>query len=222
MDHHVGRLLDDLRGRGVLDNALLVVTSDHGENLWDHPALFDHGLTLYQSTMRAVCIIRLPGAEKAGTRVDQLMASIDVLPTTLRWLRLGIPSPIDGEAVDLRALDKPIASRTRYGQATKPWRDVETDSRWTNMRKARCIREGNYKFVQIPFRGTEELYELESDPGESINLLQNPSAESRLLRDRLRKGLERWTASAKPLPSVFEPSQQEETIKRLRSLGYIQ
>ncbi len=52
-DQHVARLLDDLAGRGVLDQALVVVTTDHGECLWEHGEEFDHGRTVYQATMHA-------------------------------------------------------------------------------------------------------------------------------------------------------------------------
>ncbi|MBU0638832.1 MAG: sulfatase, partial [Planctomycetes bacterium] len=101
MDEHVGRLLEDLRQRGVLDQALVLVTSDHGENFWEHRFYFNHGLTTYQTTLHAVCLLRLPRAAHGGTRVEQLVASIDVLPTLLSYLGLEIPPGVEGEALDL-------------------------------------------------------------------------------------------------------------------------
>jgi choline-sulfatase len=221
MDHHVGRLLDGLRGRGILEEALVVVTSDHGENLWDHEMKFDHGSTLYQTTMRAVCLFRLPHGRFGGTRVDQVTASIDVLPTVLQYLGIDATVEVDGEAVDLRSAAQTGGDRTRFGQATKPLEKVETDSLWTNMLKARCVRDGRYKFIQTPYRGTEELYDVVSDPGERHNLLSERSPKIDALAVRLRERLENWAASADPLPSVFERSKEQDTIDRLRSLGYI-
>ena len=221
-DDHVGRLLDDLRQRGVLDEALVVLTSDHGECLWEHGEEFDHGRTVYQATMHAVCAVRLPGGELGGTRVDELVASIDVLPTVLDLLGLDLPAGVDGESVPLRSVGEGIAPRVRFGEATKPRSQAETDSRWTNIRKARCLRDGRYKFVWTPYLGTHELYDVAADPGETANLLEAPADEMLRLADDMRARLEVWTNSAQPLPSTFDRSQTEESIRRLRSLGYLQ
>ena len=221
-DEQVGRLLDYLAARGVLDDAIVVVTSDHGESMWEHGEEFDHGWKVYDSTMRAVCAVRLPGGAGGGRRVGGVVASIDVMPTILSCLGLEAPSDIDGEPVDLETLGSELPPRTRFGQATKPWKDVETDPRWRNMRKARCVREGRFKLIVTPFAGTEELYDLVADPGEVVNLLEEPSPKIAALAAELREKLDRWAASASPLPSEFEPSQVEESIRRLRSLGYLQ
>jgi arylsulfatase A-like enzyme len=160
LDHHVGRLLDDLKRRGILDNALLVLTSDHGENLGDETShLFDHGWTTYQSVMHAVGMIRLPDAAHGGTRLALPVASIDILPTTLRYLGLPAPPGVEGQAIDLTDPAQETLSRTRFGEATKPW-DVETDRRWFNNPKARCVRDGPYKYIQTLHRVKEELYDL--------------------------------------------------------------
>jgi len=220
--HHVARLLDDLVSRGVLDQALVVVTTDHGECLWEHGEEFDHGRTVYQATMHAVCAMRLPGGELGGTRVDELVASIDVLPTILDVLGLEVPVGVDGESVPLRNLEEGIGERTRFGEATKPRSDAETDPRWANIRKARCIRDGRYKYVATPYLGTEELYDVVADPRERENLLEAPTDEMLRLAGDMRVRLEAWTDSAQPLPSTFDSSQTEESIRRLRSLGYLQ
>jgi len=68
---------------------------------------------------------------------------------------------------------------------------------------------------------TEELYDLSADPYEQKNLLENATPEIFSKVKTLRKKLISWANSANPLPSRFEPSQKEETIKRLKSLGYI-
>lgn len=221
MDHHLGRLLDELRERGILDDALLVVTSDHGENFWEHGAVFDHGWSTYQTTMRGVGIIRMPRAALAGTRIGGIAANIDIMPTVLGLLGIPVPDGIDGERIDLmRVAGRPL-DRVRFGQAAKPWQEVETDPRWTNMTKTRCVRSGKYKLVQVPYAGHEELYDLEADPVEQVNLLASADAETEATARRLRDRLEAWAASARPLPSRFDPSQREETIERLRALGYL-
>ncbi len=236
-DAHIGRLLDGLRERGILDDALLVVTSDHGECLWEHGEEFDHGRTVYQATMHAICLMRLPRARLAGTRVEAVVASVDVAPTVLAFLGLDAGGGTDGEAIPL---DEPglaaLRPRLRFGEATKP-RDVETDPSWYNARKARCVRDGRFKYIETPYVWTEELYDLADDPAERRDVLadevedttargETPDATSRFeveeLRNGLRRELHEWSASADPLPSHFDSSQMDETIERLRSLGYLQ
>jgi arylsulfatase A-like enzyme len=222
LDLHVGRLLDDLRRRGVLEQALVVVVSDHGESFWAHSEQFDHGLTVYQPAVRAICMARLPGSAGVGAQVDEVVANIDILPTVLGFLGLEIPKGIDGEPIPLPPAPGSLPSRVRFGEASKPHRGVETDPLWVNSRKARYVRDGRFKFIQTPFLGTEELYDLAADPHEQTNLLADASPQMLAVADRLRQALEAWTASASPLPSKFEPSQREETIERLRALGYLE
>ena len=220
MDAELGRLFDGLRERDILDNALLIVTSDHGETFLEHREQFDHGAEVYQTTIHAVGLIRLPDAQLGGTRVDQPASNIDLLPTTLQWLGLTIPEGVDGASIDLGAPDA-LSRRRQFGQATKPAGEVEAGQRWANMRKARFVRQGPFKFIQVPHRNIEALYHLAADPGERNDLLRDPTAQARALADELRQALESWAASAAPLPSTFERPQRNETIIRLRSLGYV-
>ncbi|MDH3196670.1 MAG: sulfatase [Candidatus Krumholzibacteria bacterium] len=221
MDEHFGRVLDYLDARGVLDEAIVVVTSDHGENFWGHFRPWDHGNTVYQSTVDAICMIRLPGALHGGTRIEPLFASIDVLPSVLSYLDLPVPPGIDGEAVDLTAVPIALGPRTRFSQATKPHERVETDPRWTNIRKAACVREGNWKYAFVPFLELEELFDLAADPFEQRNLLVAPTAEEAKRAIQMREVLERWVQSAAPLASEFEWEHRADTERKLRALGYL-
>jgi arylsulfatase A-like enzyme len=219
MDQHIGALLDDLRRRKILDDALVVVTSDHGENFWEHESVFDHGWTTFQTTLRGVGILRLPHKEHGGKRIAGVTANIDILPTMLSLLEIPAPAGIDGEPIDLDATGPP--DRARFAQATKPWQQVEIDPRWTNMLKERCIRQGDHKLVQVPYAGRERLYDLTRDPGEQDDLLARGGPEIERIAQRLREQLESWAEGATPLESRFEPSQRQETMERLRALGYL-
>jgi len=220
MDHHVGRLLDALRERDILDHAVVLVTSDHGENFWEHGAVFDHGWSTHQTTMRGVGVIRLPGAARAGMRIGGLSASIDLMPTLLALLGIAAPEAMEGEPIDL-ARSAMAPDRMLFGQATMPWEEVETDPRWTHLAKERCVRSGKYKFIQVPYAGREELFDLEADPLEQVNLLAGAGPDGPAPVRELREALEAWATAADPLPSRFESSQREETMERLRALGYL-
>ncbi|MBW1912531.1 MAG: sulfatase [Deltaproteobacteria bacterium] len=222
MDEHFGRLVDYMKKRGILDESVVLITSDHGENFKEHFQNWNHGHTVFQSTMQAVGMIRLPHAEKAGTKVKQLFTSIDNLPTLLKYLGLDIPDGVEGEPIDLTGSDISFPPRVRFGQATKPHRRVETDTRWYNIRKARCIRDGNIKYIQTPYEETEELYDLSVDPYERHNLLKKPPPKIVTCAAALRQKLEEWANSAHPLPSEFITKKQAKAIERLKSLGYLQ
>lgn len=223
LDEQLGRLFDALAERGILDEAVLVVTSDHGEEHREFRPRFSHGLSLRQPSVRAVGLVRLPGGRQGGTRLPTLAASVDLLPTLLAELGLPAPAGIDGEVLDLHAptVGGP-GDRLRFGQATMPWRpSIETHPRWINMNKARFVRDGRYKLIHTPFRRTRELYDLERDPAERRNLLLEPNEEVQATAARLGAVLERWASSADPLPSApLGGDDLEEVRERLRALGY--
>jgi arylsulfatase A-like enzyme len=223
MDAEVGRLLDALKTRGMLDETLLIVTSDHGENLSDAPAgrPFDHGNTVYEPEIKALCMVRLPGGQRGGTQCTMQTSHIDLLPTLTRYLGLPTPDRIDGLALDLTGALAATGPRVLFAEATKPWNDVETDPRWYNLLKPRCARRGSYKYIQTVYQRSEELYDLARDPFEHDNLLRHVTPASSTIASELRQAMSAWTASAHPLPSSFESSQRQETTERLKSLGYL-
>jgi arylsulfatase A-like enzyme len=221
MDAQFGRLLDYFRRRGVLDNALLIVTSDHGELFVPYRAkLFDHGWTVRQSEVHAVGIIRLPGGNHSGARLELPISSIDIAPTVLRDLGIEIPERAEGLALDLEDFSGIPKDRVRFAEATKPI-DVEQDSRWFNNLKPRCVREGRYKFVSTPYRNLEALFDLSIDPYERRNLLKTPTPQFAERADRMRSMLTDWTDRARPLPTHFESKTHDDTTRRLRALGYL-
>jgi hypothetical protein len=82
-------------------------------------------------------------------------------------------------------------------------------------------REGRFKYIEKPFLQTAELYDLSVDPEEQNDLLSSPMPEAKAKAAELRALLREWLRSAAPLSSHFESSQEEDTIRRLKSLGYL-
>ena len=85
------RLVARLEHLGVYDRTLIVFTSDHGEELAEHDPrnLYDkHGHTAYEEIIRLPLIVKLPGQQRAGTRVGALTRAVDVMPTVLDVLDL--------------------------------------------------------------------------------------------------------------------------------------
>ena len=98
-DHYVGRLLDTLEELGLADETLVVLTSDHGEEFFEHGQK-GHRRNLYDETLKVPLIVRLPGSEGAGRRIQTQVAQIDVMPTILDLLELPIPEEIQGRSLE--------------------------------------------------------------------------------------------------------------------------
>src|SRR6185436_19048529 len=81
-DDRVGELLEALRARGLLENTLVVVTSDHGEEFREHGG-FGHGQSLHGELLHVPLLMRLPGRLAAGTRLARGVSGLDVMPTIL-------------------------------------------------------------------------------------------------------------------------------------------
>lgn len=233
MDREIGRLLTALRERGALDSTILVIVGDHGENFHEHEDTYDHGHTLYEPVLRVPLIVSIGDAvdvEPATTgalRIDEPAATIDVMPTLLELLGIDPPARSEGRVLPPFGGTTPRTPRAMFAEATKPWEDVEVESRWTNHYKARAIVEDGWKYVHTPYANREELYDLLNDPAEKHDLLRAghralSRGDTAAVRDRLRSKLDAFAAEADPLPSLFDPSQRAETIERLRRMGYLE
>jgi len=92
--------------------------------------------------------------------------------------------------------------------------------RWRNERKAHALRLGRWKYVHTAYVDFEELYDLQLDPGERVNLLAGGDAGPRARADDLRRRLDAFRAAAAPLPSEFV--DQDKMAQRLEALGYLE
>ncbi len=107
VDFVVGKLLSQLRARGLYENSVVAVMSDHGESLGDHGEDF-HGFFLYDATIHVPLVMKLPQERFAGKRIDNRVGLVDVLPTILQTVGVAIPQQVQGESLlDLMMNSKP-------------------------------------------------------------------------------------------------------------------
>lgn len=124
-DEHVGQMVHALEREGKLDETLIIVSADHGEELGEHGGMLSHGRTLYRETLNVPLVVRLPGAEPAGGEIDEPVQCIDFFPTVLE--QLGCPPAdvpgrsllplIRGEKTDGAAAFSEYLKPDRYGQS---------------------------------------------------------------------------------------------------------
>ena len=221
VDAEVGRLLDDLKRRGLLEDTLVIFTADHGESFWEHGDFWNHGLWVYDTTVHVPLIVRLPDGAAAGRVVASPVSGVDVAPTILRQLGIQPPNGVEGVALQPAWTGGSFERGPVFSEATQPVGRVEQASTgWPNAAKAKAVRRGPWKLHWAPYLEYVALYNLEDDPGETQNLLLDPSPEHVRLRDELMQEMRAWFTAARPLPSAFDPAQVNEVRERLRSLGY--
>lgn len=233
LDAHLGRLFDGLREAGVWDDALVVVTADHGETFHEHADCWNHGLGVYDTTVRVPLIVRAPG-RGAGARVAQVVSTIDVAPTVLDLLGLEPGPRVDGHSLAPLLEGGRLEREHVFAVGTQPGARVERAAgEWRNACKAHAVRSADHKLIETPYMGLQELYDLRADPGEQHELLLAQPAESRAVAAGLAEALARFRASARPLPSDFaDPNKTDQrelqqhdladTARRLQELGYVE
>lgn len=224
MDHEIGRLLEGLQTRGLLANTLVVLTGDHGETFWEHGDFWNHGLWLHQTSVHVPLLLAFPDGRGAGSVVDDLVSTVDLLPTLAELFGLEMPERAEGISL-LAAVDGgALSERAIFSVATQPGAILESkDLLWTNAAKPHSVRKGPWKLVLAPYlENYQQLFHLGRDPGEQKNLLRAPlgPAAQAALAD-LRAELSAFRGSARPLASGFDRSQYEDTVKRLAGLGYL-
>lgn len=212
VDDSIGRLMTYLREAGLFEDALIVFTSDHGEEFWDHGG-YMHGHSMHREVINVPLMLKLPG-QQGGTVADTPVSTSDILPTLLDLC--GFPADsAAGEGASLRshwdadgpaALGEPVVSAFTFFGGDQ-----------------RAVTLGDFKLIDFVEEDRQELYSLLDDPDEQRDLAPSDpetvsvmrkaisAAEARAASTRSRLGLATSSASLSP-----------DVVDLLESLGYIQ
>jgi arylsulfatase A-like enzyme len=171
VDGQIGRLLDVLRQRDLLANTVVVVAGDHGESLGEHGEK-EHGIFLYQSTLRVPLIICAPSL--TARRVTATASLVDVFPTVLQLLGIPPHVPHDGISLMPALAGRALPSRAIYAESMY--------AAHSGVGPLRMIRDCEFKFID----GLRpELYDLDRDPDERHNIGDAHLATASVLRRKL-------------------------------------
>lgn len=152
-----------LRPQGLLDDTLVVLTSDHGEAFLEHGTL-THGDVLFDELVHVPLVIRTPDGRPRGRRVPNLTSLVDLAPTVLDYVGLPPPPPFQG-----RSLRPPIDGTT----------DADPDAVVLEAPDAIAIRTARWKVIVDRETGAEQLYDLVADPGGSAPCRPTPGRPTR-------------------------------------------
>jgi len=205
VDDQLRRLIDWLDRRNLRENTLIVVAGDHGESFDDHDEP-EHGLYVYDTTIRVPLIVSWPSYVSAGHVASGIVQLIDLYPTILELSEAEEQPGIQGVSLAPMLRGESDTTRIAYGES----RYGQVGFGWAPLR---YLARGRFKYIQAP---DPELYDRQNDPGELENLIERNPDEARDLRARLLKLERQWapfTAEAIDLDS--------DALQKLRSLGYV-
>lgn len=168
MDHHIGRLLAHLEKRGLMDETLIVFTSDHGDYLGDH-GLWGKGLPTYECMQRVPFVVRHPQCETPGARSQALQSLVDLETSFLDVAGLSPESGSQGICQ--------TSSWIHADQQPRDWALVEFRPSHGHFMQ-RTYVEGRYKLVRYENRDYGELYDLEKDPHQFVNRFEDEALRS--------------------------------------------
>ncbi len=218
-------LLKKLKELELYDQTMIIFTSDHGEEFYEHKG-WEHGHSLYDELLKVPLIIKFPGSKFAGNKIESTVRLVDVMPTILDELKLDSHGVVlDG--LSLMPVIKGRENRDRIFLADKGNNVLKSNIPQKiamSMGKHKLIlnkefRQGDLGFFLFPPPAFEpvELYNLAEDPGEKKDIAE----EKTDLVDQIIRQINEIYSKAKK-KKTGRPEIDEKLKERLRALGYIQ
>ena len=164
VDYNVGRILDALRQKGILDDTLILFTSDHGELMGDHGLLFK-GPFLYDCLIKAPMVVQWPGVVPKGARYAQLTEHVDIMPTILDYAGIRVPYGVQGMSMG------PILRGDSGAGRAFALTEFNCYDWGLNIK---TITSRDYKLTYYAGERFGELYDRNADPDEFVNHWDDP------------------------------------------------
>lgn len=213
VDVQLGMILENLRRSDLLDNVLIVLTADHGEDFAER-GQYLHGSNLYGGLLHVPMIIRLPQRTENIT-VSSIARGIDIAPTILDYAGIAAPSQFHGSSMLglVGRDDKMQGDKWAFAETLEYGLEYPYDG------YAFSYTSSKYKYIFAPLERREELYDLETDPHEKVNIAAANRAIILDIQEALKNyfGLE----DVMELIPVQKPEIGDKQLKMLRTLGYI-
>lgn len=175
VDEGLGRIFETLEQRNILENTLVVLTTDNGYFYGEHGLTVERRLP-YEEAIRAPLLMRYPKLIPSGVTIDGFASSVDLAPTVLDIAGVEIPRSVQG--VSLKPQLKPGGNSVR-DRVLVEYHGHENPMPWTAKLDYRAILKGNYKYIKwLRYDGEAELYDLSADPYEQHNLIADKPSQA--------------------------------------------
>lgn len=168
IDREVGEILDTLERRGRMDNTIIIFTSDHGDCLGDHGLI--QKWAPYEEVTRVPLIISAPGRFAEGGKVDAMVQLFDLGPTILEWAGVTPDSSFEAMSLNPALMGDPFDGRAHV------FCEQGGDVNLTGAKFLTMVRSETHKMVHFQGADYGQLFDLTADPGEIVNLWDDPAA----------------------------------------------
>lgn len=215
-DAALGQLIDILKQQGLYQNTLIVVTSDHGEEVLDRDWL-GHMHSFHEELIHVPLVIKFPNSKYAGTQARELWQQIDILPTVLE--AVGDRPKVTLDGLSFPGQRSSVAGRSAMSEVLAGGDAREANQGPDFLESGHVLRSGDFKLIHhdssMKRNPPRALYDLSTDPKERRNLIFDSTIRTLFLeRELLRRSLR------KPAPSATKATgEPSEAI--LRSLQYL-
>ena len=224
VDGQLKRLHDYFQSKGMGEDTLWIITSDHGEGLGNH-RYFGHGQHIYQEQLKVPLIMFSPEKLRPAV-VDSMIASIDLLPSLAELFSVSLNNRVIGQQgssfasllyPETSLADERALKAERYVLSERRPKDgTRLRNRWRNG-EVYSIQNQTHKLISYS-NGPDELYELSADPWELKNVLGEQAAQAQALEAKLNLILEE---SIRPTVGPVDSEVDPKTIQDLKTLGYM-
>ena len=207
-DAHFGKLIADLKARGLYEGMTIVVTSDHGEEFMDHGGYW-HGTTLYDEQVHVPLLVKFGGSVGKGTRMNHWVQSIDLMPTIIKHAGLKVPAGVQGSDITSDA-GQVFAEESHEGNV---------------LRALRMRRQGTELKLIEANRGNPrglapvELYEMDRDPKEQHNMAGQLPDVLKVTQERIARA-QKDAREGRAQAATVNVAADDAAVERLKALGY--
>lgn len=220
IDHEIGRLIDFLQTQGIMNNTMIILTSDHGESLIEHGIYLDH-IGLYDETIHVPLILIHPELPE-DKHIQGFVQHFDIVPTILEILGIESNISFDGKSV-LSLINGSQLHSAIYAEEAQ-------------YQRKRTIRTKNWKYIHLLSQkdeicrrcgrihgAREELYDLTKDPKEVNNIIEKEPEIAVTLKKRLDNWIEKYNYQEPTIETTAETYKEDmdKVEDRLKGLGYI-
>lgn len=255
VDYYVGNLLNKIKELNLDKNSLVILMSDHGSSMGEHDYWFEHGIFAYDASAHVLLTISYPKLLPKKKVIDEPLNTINVIPTILDIIGIPISKDMEGKSLMPLILKNEKVDEYVYGEGghnekyittirDKKWKFIrsgdyfknpETNTIGKSFMRVYGIKENKSDGKLIPVTydwPVYELYDIENDPFETTNLID----QEKEIADKLMIQLYKWLNEEGIVDqekeivdlnsiSVSAPQRpenlDEETVKRLQALGYL-
>ena len=222
IDYHLKRLFDFLKAKNIYDDTLIILTADHGENFGEHGFYFQHGASLYETSLKVPLILKIPNKKIINKKIDAKIQVLDIMPTVLDVLSIPLVDNIEGKSL-LPLIDEKVSS-IRDFVFTESIEEHFPGNKRVYMKgvegKWRTMIVGDWKIIYIPHpeKNIFELYNIKNDRSENLNLIDTEKKKAEEMKIKIIDFMKSQSNEGEPMVEDLT----ERSKKLLIQAGYLE